>query len=68
MQKHVGDLNNGGSRSSILVRSGVLLSFYFPHKMFVAADIKFVGVLVHGMQKINKSGTFSYNAYFHPCV
>ena len=32
--------------SSILVRSGVSLSFYFPHKMFVAAKINFVGVLV----------------------
>ena len=49
--KAAGGLNNGGSRSSILVRSGVSLSFYFPHKMFVAAHIKFVGVLV-GCKKL----------------
>ena len=37
--------------SSILVRSGVSLSFYFPHKMFVAAKINFVGG-ASGMQQL----------------
>ena len=47
----------------VLIRSGISLSFYFQHKMFVAANIKFLGVLIKC-----KSRTSSCNAYLHPRV